>query len=229
MRSRITAIVTSVSLACCAAVNSPASAQQGGPLVSELKELQAQYQKLRINGLIRLNEQQIKKLELLKKKFTRTDDLEHALLVKKEIERLTAEIEQLANELENAASDRAVHRNVPREPIWRQAIAAAKSHSGGKRYYSVFRVVLKNGRRNEKVTVRGHKLKELTAKYDGGGGSIRTVGNGEFVLLDHINSASRKDGQDPVTIESPTRGKITVWIDVPPIGEVNAHGDIVVP
>lgn len=110
---------------------------------------------------------------------------------------------------------------------WRDAIATAKSHMsrfGG--YYSLMRVVLKTAAPGEKIRVDATKLKDLTSEYHGGGRQFRSVKSGEFVFIEHINSARRQNGKDPVVLESAARGKSTVWIDVPKRGSLAIVGDI---
>ncbi len=110
---------------------------------------------------------------------------------------------------------------------WEEAIATARSHMskfGG--FYSLMRIVLEDAQPNEKIKAQAAKTKKLTPQYHGGGSAFEQKRSGDFLFIEHINSNRRKDGRDPLVVESPTRGTETVWIDVPTRDELGIVGDI---
>ena len=64
-------------------------------------------------------------------------------------------------------------------------------------------------------------IKELS-----GGGMYRELRNGEFVLVEHINS-TRNDGRDPVSLGSYTHRQATIDVAVPSRGQLGIAGDVV--
>jgi hypothetical protein len=111
---------------------------------------------------------------------------------------------------------------------WRKAVATANQHMAERGYYSLLRVILQDAQPDETIRVDASKLKDLTPKYDGGGGQIRSLKSGEFVFIEHINSTRRKNGKDPVVFNSASRGNRTIWVDVPERGRLGVLGDVVI-
>jgi hypothetical protein len=119
-------------------------------------------------------------------------------------------------------------RSMPESPEWQQAIRTAESHMGKfGGYYSLVRVILETPLEGE--TIRGDitKLKELRPEYYGGGGQFRDVQSGEFLFIQHINSARRRNGSDPLVLKSTTRGTNTVWVPVPLRDRLGIVGNVV--
>ena len=120
-----------------------------------------------------------------------------------------------------------IDRSTLKSSEWKQAIRASKSHMskfGG--YYSLIRIVLENPRPQETIRANITKIKKLTSAYHGGGSQFQDTGSREFVFVQHIMTARRRDGQDPLLLSSPTRGTNTVWISVPSKGVLGIVGDI---
>jgi len=111
---------------------------------------------------------------------------------------------------------------------WQEAIQSAKDHLGTFRHrYTLFRVLTADERSDARVQLKAIKLKKLTSKYDGGGGTYRSERTGAFVLWQHIKSAVTKDGKDPLEVGAFGFGRETLWVDVPQAGTVQVLGDIV--
>lgn len=139
----------------------------------------------------------------------------------------------------------AVHQDDLASPEWRQAIAAATNHLADHRerlltranvpeagvsnylHYSLARVILVAPQAGETVRAEITKIKELNPAYDGGGSLFQMTGDRQFVFVEHINSAQRSNGQDPLILTSPRRGTNTVWVPVPMDGELGIVGDVV--
>jgi hypothetical protein len=133
------------------------------------------------------------------------------------------------------------------DPEWKQAIGTASAHVADHRQgllanarfspssipeyvsYSLARVILVDPQPGETVNAAILNTKELTADYHGGGSLNQRVNSGDFVFIDHVVSARRKDGRDPLILSSPHRGTSTVWVSVPTDGELGIVGDIVIP
>ena len=131
-------------------------------------------------------------------------------------------------ELEATAEEPTFHieRNTKTRE-WRAMIAHARNlpqMRAGNGQMTLMRVVLKDG--NPKAPVQLTSTK-LVLPQKGGGGLHQQVRNGDFVLVEHINSARRKDEKDPVEIASFTHRRATVWGDVPPRGQLGILGDVV--
>lgn len=60
-----------------------------------------------------------------------------------------------------------------------------------------------------------------------GGGVFRELANGDFILIEHINSTRRVDGRDPVRIGSFTHHVADFMVPVPPRGQLGILGDVV--
>jgi hypothetical protein len=120
-----------------------------------------------------------------------------------------------------------IHRDEIASTEWRSAIDTARSHAGGRGYYSLMRVFVDDSSSSELIQVQGTKLKELSARYSGGGGEFRTICNGEFVLFQHINSVRRRDGCDPIRMGAFEHGSSTIWVEQPPMGELGIVGDVI--
>jgi len=108
----------------------------------------------------------------------------------------------------------------------RLALYRAIHHQGGRNQYSLLRVFA-DGAEPRGIRAEGSKLKKLTEVYDGGGSQFRKLSSGSFVFIEHINSAFRRHGRDPVTLSAPGFGSVKLLIDVPPQGKLGVVGDIV--
>src|SRR5262245_27764841 len=56
---------------------------------------------------------------------------------------------------------------------WQDAIRRALSHQSGRGHYTLLRVLVDDAVPGETIQAQGTKLKELTERYDGGGGEFR--------------------------------------------------------
>lgn len=111
---------------------------------------------------------------------------------------------------------------------WRAMIAHSRNlpqMRAGNGQMTLLRVVLKDGNPNAPVQLTSTKL--VLPQEGSGGGLYQQVQNGDFVLVEHINSARRKDEKDPVEIASFTHQRATAWVDVPPRGQLGILGDVV--
>ncbi|MHC4877177.1 MAG: hypothetical protein ACYTGL_11840 [Planctomycetota bacterium] len=111
---------------------------------------------------------------------------------------------------------------------WQNAIEDAKSHQGGRGQYTLLRVVIHSDDPGQRAQLDATKLKELTARYSGGGGQYRNVASGGFVLLEHINSSRRKNGADPLKVAAQNCGMATIDVPVPKYGVLGILGEIVI-
>jgi len=120
-----------------------------------------------------------------------------------------------------------IDRSTLESSEWKEAIRTSKSHMskfGG--YYSLIPIILENPRPQETIRANITKIKKLTPPYHGGGLQFQNTGSREFVFVQHIMTARRRDGQDPLLLSSPRRGTNTVWISVPSKGVLGIVGDI---
>lgn len=60
-----------------------------------------------------------------------------------------------------------------------------------------------------------------------GGGAFRETANGDFILIEHINSTRRVNDRDPVRIGSFTHHVADFMVPVPPRGQLGILGDVV--
>ena len=60
-----------------------------------------------------------------------------------------------------------------------------------------------------------------------GGGIFRELANGDFILIEHINSTRRKDNRDPVRVGSFTHHDAEFLVPVPPRGQLGILGDAI--
>ena len=115
-------------------------------------------------------------------------------------------------------------------PEWQKAIQTAQKHmSKFKGQYSLARLKMNSAQSGEVIFVKIFKLKDLTPEYYGGGSSMQKIGNGKFIFVEHVLSANRKKGHDPLHLSSSERGDHTVWLKVPENGKLNIVGDINIP
>lgn len=140
--------------------------------------------------------------------------------------RLKPELATPSVKLDTSAISR-IDRSKIESADWQEAIDKATTHQRGMGQYSLMRVILEGATPDEVAQAQGTKLKELTAEYHGGGGLYQNVPNGGFVLLQHINSASRRANQDPINIGHYRYGETILWVDVPEEGQLNVVGDVV--
>lgn len=111
---------------------------------------------------------------------------------------------------------------------WRTMIAHARNLPqlrAGNGQLTLMRVVLKDGNPNAPIQLTSTKL--VLPQDGSGGGLYQQIKNGDFILVEHINSARRKDEKDPVEIGSFTHQRATVWVDVPPRGKLGVLGDVI--
>ena len=120
-----------------------------------------------------------------------------------------------------------VNQEVLDSPEWQDAIKRALSHQSGRGYYTLMRFVIEDAAVDEKIHAQGIKLKDLTVKYDGGGGLSRTVPSGGFIFLEHINSSRRTNEKDPVNVSVLSHGITDIWVDVPPKGILGDRKSVV--
>lgn len=69
--------------------------------------------------------------------------------------------------------------------------------------------------------------KLVTLDPEDGGGMLKALQSGDFVVIEHINSTRRKDNRDPVHVGSWTHRHADLWVPVPPRGELGVLGDLV--
>ena len=69
--------------------------------------------------------------------------------------------------------------------------------------------------------------KLLSLDPEDGGGMLKELHSGDFVVVEHINSTRRKDGRDPVQVGSWTHRHADLWVPVPPRGDLGVLGDLV--
>ncbi len=113
---------------------------------------------------------------------------------------------------------------------WRAMIAHARnlpSLRTGNGQLTLMRIVLKDGNPNAPIQLTSTKL--VLPQDGSGGGLYQQIKNGDFILVEHINSARRKDDKDPVEIGSFTHHRATVLVDVPPRGKLGVLGDVILP
>ncbi len=113
-------------------------------------------------------------------------------------------------------------------PEWQQMIARCEDLPrirAGHGEVTLMRVVLEEGDADAPVQMMGTKL--VLPKRGTGGGRYLQIRNGDFALLDHINSARRREGKDPVEIGNFTHYPATIWVTVPPRGTLGVLGDVV--
>jgi hypothetical protein len=60
-----------------------------------------------------------------------------------------------------------------------------------------------------------------------GGGMFRELANGDFILIEHINSTRRTEGRDPLRIGSFTHHEADFLVPVPPRGQLGILGDVI--
>ncbi len=75
------------------------------------------------------------------------------------------------------------------------------------------------------VQVTSTKVVSLKELY--GGGVFSELANGDFILIEHINSTRRIDGRDPVKIGSFTHHAAEFTAQVPPRGQLGILGDVI--
>ncbi len=138
--------------------------------------------------------------------------------------------ENSSSQTTGPVNDVEISRSALQSPEWQKAIQTAQKHmSKFKGQYSLARLKMNSAQPGEVILVKIIKLKELTPEYYGGGSSMQKIGNGKFIFVEHVLSANRKKGHDPLRLSSSERGDHTVWIKVPENGRLNLVGDIKVP
>ncbi len=60
-----------------------------------------------------------------------------------------------------------------------------------------------------------------------GGGVFRELANGDFILIEHINSTRRNEGRDPLRVGSFTHHDAEFLVPVPPRGQLGILGDVI--
>jgi hypothetical protein len=78
------------------------------------------------------------------------------------------------------------------------------------------------------ISVGGTKVLTLDA-FPSGGGALARLHSGDFIVVEHINSATRRGGKDPLRVHSVTHGYADLWIPVPAMGELGVFGEVVLP
>jgi len=79
--------------------------------------------------------------------------------------------------------------------------------------------------KDEVVQVSSTKVVSLEELQ--GGGVFQELKNGDFILVEHINSTRRQEGRDPVEIGSFTHNHAHLWVQVPPAGQLGILGDVI--
>ena len=129
-------------------------------------------------------------------------------------------------ELDSQAKFR-VDQSALDSPEWREAIQKATQHQADMGQYTLLRVIMKDASPTDIAQLEATKLKVLTAKYHGGGGQYRTAPSYGFVLWQHINSTRRRANKEPIHLGHYKYGEATLWVDVPPAGELNVLGNVI--
>ncbi len=114
-----------------------------------------------------------------------------------------------------------------RSGVWLDAIAQAGQQAplrAGRGNVTLLRVLLE-GERDVEIQLQATKLKGLGESS--GGGTYREVAHGDFVLMEHIPSASRKNGEDLLKIASPAHGHAELRVPVPDDGGLAVLGDVI--
>lgn len=120
-----------------------------------------------------------------------------------------------------------IDRSAIESEEWQAAIKRALSHQAGRGYYTLMRVLVDDAAPGETIQAQATKLKELTERYDGGGGEFRVLPSGGFVFFEHINSTRRRNGRDPVKLGAFSHGTTQIWVDEPPAGVLGVLGDVI--
>jgi hypothetical protein len=84
--------------------------------------------------------------------------------------------------------------------------------------------VLLEGDDSADIQLSGTKLVRLGSK--GGGGTYQELSHGDFVLIEHIGSTSRKKGRDLLKVGSVVHGQFEIRVPVPAKGSLGVLGDV---
>jgi hypothetical protein len=115
-------------------------------------------------------------------------------------------------------------------PQWQEMIRRAKerpSIRSGQGQMTLMRVVLEEAGPNSVIQLTSTKLVKPKEGW-GAGGLSRAIQSGDFIVVEHINSARRREGKDPVEIGTSTHYRPTLWVEVPPRGSLGVLGDVIV-
>jgi hypothetical protein len=114
-----------------------------------------------------------------------------------------------------------------RSAVWLDAIAQASQQAplrSGNGRITLFRVLLE-GNQSKAVQLKATKLKGLGVMS--GGGTYLQLSHGDFALMEHIHSTSRKNGEDLLRIGSTSHGAAEIRVPVPDSGALAVLGDVV--
>ena len=122
-----------------------------------------------------------------------------------------------------------IDRSAIHSPEWERVIAITKEIPSVRvgNPVTLMRVMLETNSANEMIGLSSIKLNDPWEAKSGGGGMVRRVGNGDFVLIEHINSTYRRQGKDPVRIGSFQHQHVTLWVELPAHGTVGILGDVI--
>ncbi len=112
-------------------------------------------------------------------------------------------------------------------PEWKAAIDRQQDVpriKSGHGQMTLLRVVLPGASPDALLQITSTKVVELG---QGGGGAFRQIQNGDFIVVEHINSARRRNGKDPIEIGGFACHRAKLYVDVPPPGKLGILGDVI--
>ncbi|MCP4696186.1 MAG: hypothetical protein GY862_04970 [Gammaproteobacteria bacterium] len=122
-----------------------------------------------------------------------------------------------------------IDRSAIRSSEWREAINLVHKNypslQKGKGLLTLLRVILENPVLEDSVQLFS-AAKLVTPEARNSGGIYHEVVNGGFVLVEHLESARRKENKDPVNIGAFVHARPELWVDVPRPGELALLGDV---
>ncbi|MFG0248442.1 MAG: hypothetical protein ACF8OB_06110 [Phycisphaeraceae bacterium JB051] len=113
---------------------------------------------------------------------------------------------------------------------WQKALSMLANQKYAQRtQYSIARVTKAQGLDDLPVLFCAHKLKKLSAEYDGGGGMYFKGQDGDFFIWEHMRGANSQPGSPAtIIIGHPQAGGMEFQTTVPKAGVINVMGDVVV-
>jgi len=94
----------------------------------------------------------------------------------------------------------------------------------GREQMTLLRVILADAPSHATVQLTSTKIIEPGRR---GGGFYRELGNGDFIVMDHLDGRKRRDGKDPVKIGSLAHHRVKLYVAVPPRGRLGILGDVI--
>jgi hypothetical protein len=112
--------------------------------------------------------------------------------------------------------------------VWREALERARELPpirAGTGRLTLLRIFLEDAAPAELLQAESVRLRALHQEF--GGGRYQQLGSGDFVVMEHVDSAQRRGGRDPLRIGALGHGRSELWVPVPRKGQVGVLGDVV--